>query len=182
MPFSNIYILFTDRMERFLPNKWINSALAFGDQNFERLLSLVYRNNGKEFENSSIDNEDMYYDTNGDLKEQSRFFGELDVMSRQELMDEVKAHAQQKTNLMKRIEELEVLIIGDPKFNENHGKWAQSVKWDKNIRSKQFDEAFDITMKADKMGKTYSRASSSQTLLSEEQSRHFPEHAFSLSE
>ena len=82
---------------------------------------------------------------------------------------------------MKRIEELEVLIIGDPKSNDT--KWARSVKWDKNVRSKQFDEAFDITMNCDKMGKTYSRASSTQTLLSEEeQPRHFPEHAFSLSE
>ena len=112
----------------------------------------------------------------------NNFNQSLDGMSRQELIDELKHHSQQKAHLMKRIEELETLIVGDPSMNAGQGKWAQSVKWDKQVRSKQFDEAFDITMNSEKMGKTYSRASSTQTLLSEKQSKHFPEHAFSLSE
>ena len=159
----------------------MNSLLTFGDQSFERCLSLVYKDGRMDSEEMSSD-EDIFYDTQSDLKGRNNFYQSLDGMSRQELIEELKHHSQQKAYLMKRIEELETLIVGDPSMNGGHGKWAQSVKWDKQVRSKQFDEAFDITMNSEKMGKTYSRASSTQTLLSEKQSKHFPEHAFSLSE
>ena len=161
------------RFERLLPDKWMHTALAFGDQSFEKCLKLVFKGDKRDFDDKVSDDED-------DLYNDRKFFKELEDMSKEELFDELRIQAQQKTNLLRRIEELEILIIGDPKLND--GKWAQSVKWDKKVRSKQFDEAFDITLNSEKMGKTYSRASSTQTLLSEKQSKHFPEHAFSLSE
>ena len=154
----------------------MHPVLTFGDRSFEKCLKLVFKGDKGDFDDEVSDDEDTFYDTRGDRK----FFKELEDMSREELFDELRIQAQQKTNLLRRIEELEILIIGDSKLND--GKWAQSVKWDKKVRSKQFDEAFDITMNSEKMGKTYSRASSTQTLLSEKESKHFPEHAFSLSE
>ena len=90
-------------------------------------------------------------------------------MSRSTLIEEIKSHIQQKKNLIKRIEDLEKIIISEEKSTKDKISSNQEVDRNKQIMSKQFDEAFDIpTQHSNKLNKTYSRTVSRQILFSDE--------------
>ena len=85
-------------------------------------------------------------------------------MSRSTLIEEIKRHIQQKKNMIKRIEDLEKIIMSEEKSTKDKISSNQEVDRNKQIMSKQFDEAFDITSHSNKLNKTYSR----QVLFSDE--------------
>ena len=118
----------------------------------------------------------LYYDANHELQNKRKFFETLENMSQPVLVKEIKMQIRQKKELMKRVEELEKLIIQDNNILKgNAGKGdTKEVEKEKKIISKQFDEAFHISPSPKRMNKTYSRAISKKPS--------FPHHAFSLSE
>jgi len=89
-------------------------------------------------------------------------------MPRSTLIEEIKLHINQKKNLIKRIEELEKIILSEEKNSKEKVSSNPEVDRNKQIMSKQFDEAFDIASPSNKLNKTYSRTVSKQLLFSDE--------------
>ena len=157
------------RIEKYIPPKWVKTGWSFGDRSFERCLEKIYRPiNSKQSMPSLFKNGTSYYDTNRELRARSRFFNELDTMPRSTLIEEIKLHINQKKNLIKRIEELEKIILSEEKNSKEKVSSNPEVDRNKQIMSKQFDEAFDIASPSNKLNKTYSRTVSKQLLFSDE--------------
>lgn len=163
IPFNFIYQTTTHyfRIEKYVPPKLVKAGWSFGDRCFERCLEKVYHPNSSK--QSLCNNGTLFYDTNRELRAKGRFFNALDTMPRLTLIEEIKSQINQKKSLIKRVEELEKIIISEDK---NPNEKIREVDRNKKIRSKQFDEAFDIT--SPKLNKTYSRAVSKQLLFSDE--------------
>ena len=88
------------------------------------------------------ENRVLYYDTNHQLQNERMSLETLKNISQRELVREINLQ-----ELMKRVEELEKLIVQDNKILKgNAGKGATNeVEKEKKILSEQFDELFHIS-------------------------------------
>ena len=84
------------------------------------------------------------------------------------LMEEIKNRINREKNLIKRIEALEKIIIREEKHTKEKVPSSQEVDRNKQIMSKQFDEAFETASSSNKLNKTYSTNVSKQHLFSNE--------------
>ena len=159
--------------------------VTLGDRTFEKGLLKLRHDNQPHLSRSLSDNGPLYYNNNREQRAKKRFFDGLDIMSQPALIKEIKVQVNQKKDLMRRIEELERLILLENNIRgKSNAASDQDVEHEKRIISQQFDQAFNITSPK-KMDKTYATRNlktRSKKMDWSEQSAHFPEHAFSLSE
>ena len=83
----------------------------------------------------------LYYDANHQLQNERTFLETLENMSQPELVREINLQ-----EIMKRVEELEKLIVQDNNIVEGNADKSDTkeVEKEKKILSEQFDEAFHI--------------------------------------
>ena len=84
----------------------------------------------------------LYYDANHQLQNERTFLRKLENMSQPELVREINLQ-----ELMKRVEELEKLIVQDNNIVEGNADKSDTkeVEKEKKILSEQFDEVFHIS-------------------------------------
>ena len=113
-----------------------------GNEPFEKCLDKLRYNNKRHRTGSMAENGVLYYDANHQLQNERTFLRKLENMSQPELVREINFQ-----ELMKRVEELEKLIVQDNNIVEGNADKSDTkeVEKEKKILSEQFDEAFHIS-------------------------------------
>ena len=86
--------------------------MTFGDRTFDNLLGKAKKKRSNKLHRLSLrDDGPKNFDQISELRTETKFCEELDKMPRLALLDRVKISEKEKKNLLKRIDDLEGLII-----------------------------------------------------------------------